>query len=585
MSIEKKLFRILLPSQILSSLAMAVCMQIDNIMIGRFIGVTALSAYGLVTPMLFILTAVVGLLSSGITAISARLAGKNDKKGINLNYTSSIVLCFILSLVITTLLLIFASSAAAFLGADQEQGTLAFAADYITGYAVGLPFYFFMQALMTYLQISGKRKRVCISIIAMMTADIVCDVLAGIFGFGMFGMSLASSISEAAAFFIIVGYFLKRGSEYKLAVKDISFKEMLNVIKTGLPMAINQACFTALVFIVNKLLLKYGGTNAVAAYSVISSVSTFCFILSNGVGGATRILAGVFYGEEDKKALRETLEIAIKYVLIMTAAAAVLVAVFSGSIAVLFMGDDKEAAAAASAGLRWYIASIIPCGLTVVYKNLYQGEGHINMANVITAIENLAAPALAILLLSEIFGLVGIWCGFFVGEIVAALFYLIVARVKNNKLSLESCLLLPKDFGVSDDRILDLLIRKKDDVSECSQKAGDFCRTFSEDRSTCYYISLCVEEMAMETILNTTFSPEKNSIFIRLVCRDDMWVLRICDDGELYDAANYAKLSEAEDELKHLGVRMIFRLVQDAKYMNRLGFNTLTLFLGQHRAS
>ena len=575
----KKLFRIMLPSQILSSIAMAVCMQIDNIMIGRYIGVEALSAYGLVTPLLFILTAIAGLIAAGVSALCARLAGKNDKDGICNNYSSTIVLCLILSVVFTTALLLLAGPVADFLGASVEAGTLSHAVSYIKGYAVGLPFYFFLQAFMSYLQISGKRRRVSTAILAMVAADIICDILAGVLSLGMFGMAAATSISEFAAFLCCLGFFLRKDSDYKFSIKKFSFKEIFNVLETGASLAVNQACFTVLVYIVNKLLLTYGGTNAVAAYSVISSVSTFCFTLSNGVGGVTQILSGVFYGEEDKKGLCETLSTALKYVLVMTVIAAILVFIFSKSIVILFIGEGSEAVPVAVKGLCFYIASIIPCGVSAVFKSLYQGENKVLMSVIITAVQNLVAPSLFMLGLSSFFGLTGIWCGFFAGEIIAMLVYLLTALIKNKKISIESCLLAPKGFGVSNDRILDLTIKKPDDVSVCSEQAGNFCKAFGQNSKTCNYVALCVEEMACETIFNAAFVPGKNSIFVRLVRREDMWVMRISDDCAAYDATNYAKLSEGEDRISHLGVRMIFKMVTDAKYMNRLGFNNLTLFL------
>ena len=42
----KKLFRQMLVTQIVSSMTVTLCMLIDSIMIGRFLGVDAMSAYG-----------------------------------------------------------------------------------------------------------------------------------------------------------------------------------------------------------------------------------------------------------------------------------------------------------------------------------------------------------------------------------------------------------------------------------------------------------------------------------------------------------------------------------------------------------
>ena len=48
----KKLVGQMLAAQILSALTVSLCLLIDNLMIGRFLGEGALSAYGLAGPVL-----------------------------------------------------------------------------------------------------------------------------------------------------------------------------------------------------------------------------------------------------------------------------------------------------------------------------------------------------------------------------------------------------------------------------------------------------------------------------------------------------------------------------------------------------
>ena len=50
----KKLFRQMIITQIISLMTVTLCMLIDSIMIGRFLGVDSMSAYGLASPLLLI---------------------------------------------------------------------------------------------------------------------------------------------------------------------------------------------------------------------------------------------------------------------------------------------------------------------------------------------------------------------------------------------------------------------------------------------------------------------------------------------------------------------------------------------------
>ena len=54
----RKLVRQMRTAQILSALTVSLCLLIDNIMIGRFLGDRALTAYGLANPVLLVIGAV-----------------------------------------------------------------------------------------------------------------------------------------------------------------------------------------------------------------------------------------------------------------------------------------------------------------------------------------------------------------------------------------------------------------------------------------------------------------------------------------------------------------------------------------------
>ena len=53
----RKLTKQMLMAQTLSALTVSLCLLIDNIMIGRFLGVQAIAAYGLANPILLVIGA------------------------------------------------------------------------------------------------------------------------------------------------------------------------------------------------------------------------------------------------------------------------------------------------------------------------------------------------------------------------------------------------------------------------------------------------------------------------------------------------------------------------------------------------
>ena len=73
----------MLVTQILSAMTVLICMMIDNIMIGRFLGVDSVSAYGLASPVLLIFAAFGSMLTAGIQVMCGKTMGAGDMDGTN----------------------------------------------------------------------------------------------------------------------------------------------------------------------------------------------------------------------------------------------------------------------------------------------------------------------------------------------------------------------------------------------------------------------------------------------------------------------------------------------------------------------
>ena len=79
----RKLFRQMLVTQILSAMTVMLCMLVDSMMIGRFLGVDSMTAYGLANPVLLIFAAYGAMLSAGIQVMCGKTMGVGDREGTN----------------------------------------------------------------------------------------------------------------------------------------------------------------------------------------------------------------------------------------------------------------------------------------------------------------------------------------------------------------------------------------------------------------------------------------------------------------------------------------------------------------------
>ena len=216
----RKLFRQMMVTQIVSSMTVTLCMLIDSIMIGRFLGVDAMAAYGFSQPVLLAFAAPGAMISAGIQVVCGRTLGGGDREGTDACFTVSAALTALISAVGLVFVLLFASPLCTLLGAgDPGPGNPVFylTRDYLRGFILGVPAFLTAQIMVPYMQMSGNRTRLVTAVVLMTVSDVVFDYLnVLVFHGGTFGMGLASSLSYYVAVAVGLGYFVRKDCLFRL---------------------------------------------------------------------------------------------------------------------------------------------------------------------------------------------------------------------------------------------------------------------------------------------------------------------------------------------------------------------------------
>ena len=596
----RKLFQQMVASQIVSAMAVTLCLLIDSIMIGRFLGVDAMAAYSLTSPVLLAFAAFGSLLSTGIQVVCSKAMGTGDEQKINRCFSLSIIVAVIFSLIGVAVILIFSGQLTSLLGAEEGTEVYRLTKRYLIGFVIGAPAFVGAQILVPFLQMSGQRVRLVTAVLTMTVVDIIADLLnVFVFKWDTLGMGLASTVSYFVAVGIGVVYFFQKKCVYKFTKKDLGnglFKEMA---MGGIPTVVNQISLVLLVFIINRTMLRVGEAAAVAAYSVVSTVANLGYCLGNGISEVSLMLTGIFYIEEDEKNLKEIVKQQTWFAVVIDAVVMVLFLIFAGLLAKLFVfpGDTPEeilraeqTVSYATVGLRMFAICLIPSSINAAFKKYYQAIGQIRFSEILSVVQNLAFPALVVLSLGNIFhanwganaGTIGVWLSYVIGETLTLLFIAIYVKKKSGHkfCSLDSFACLPAGFGAAKGESLEIVITKPEDVGAAAVAATEFCKNKGENAKKTMYTSLCIEEMA-NNILKYGFRDGKNNrIDIRLVRKEnDDLILRIRDNCEGFDPVNYYEMAkpDMDDPARHIGIRMVFKMVKDVKYVNSLGLNNLTV--------
>ena len=242
----RKIYRQMLITQILSAMTVMICMMIDSMMIGRFLGVDSVTAYGLASPVLLVFAAFGSMLSAGIQVMCGKTVGSGDMEGTNACYSASMVMAVGVAILGVALVLILQNPLTSLLGAGKptEDNVVFFLTrDYLDGFILGAPAFILAQIMVPFMQISGSRSRLVAAVLMMTVSDIVFDILnVFVFHGGTFGMGLASSLSYYLALVIGLTYFLKKDCMFKLKLKSVKARICANLFRYGIPTVISALC-------------------------------------------------------------------------------------------------------------------------------------------------------------------------------------------------------------------------------------------------------------------------------------------------------------------------------------------------------
>ncbi len=578
----KRLVRQMLAAQILSALTVSLCLLIDNIMIGRYLGVRALAAYGLANPVLLVIGAVGSMLCAGVQVACSKSLGRGDQRETDAGYSSAIAVAAVFSAAFVLAVVLLRVPLARLMGAD-EPALLADTSQYMAGFIIGAPASMGALILVPFLQMAGQSGLLIVAVLGMTVADVGLDLVnVLVFHGGMFGMGLASSLSYYVAMLIGSWYFLSKKCVFRFSLKLVRRDKIAELVAGGVPTVVSLASSVTMVFAVNKILLFTGGElggMAVAAYTVINTLINACNSIATGAGGVSLTLSGILYNEEDRTGLKGLVVLMIRYSALLGMIVAGLLLAFARPCVELFIPYAGESQTMAILGLRLFALGLIPCSVNNAVKFCWLGTGRLTLMEVISVLENAALPILSAFVLSRLAGVNGAWYLLLAGELLTTLVMLgcVWGRKRGLTLQPEDLLLLSDRLGVPPEDGLEADIRDIDELMDFSRRANDFCRAHGQGRRLAGHLALCVEEMGGNIVTYGFVGKGRHHLFIRLQTKDGRWTLRFRDDCMAFDPVSHISRADALDD--GMGIRLAMRVADEARYTYSMNLNNLTLIL------
>ena len=204
-----RLFRKLLIPTVLGMVFSAAFVITDGIFVGRGVGSDALAAVNITAPLFLINTGVGLMFGVGASVVASIHLAHGKVKTARINVTQAVVVSSLLLVAYSLAICLFAPGAARLLGSSERLMPLVL--EYMYWFVPFLPFSALLSSGMFFVRLDGAPNYAMLCNAVPAVINIALDyVFIFLFGWGMFGAALATSLGYVVGAGMILAYLSRR---------------------------------------------------------------------------------------------------------------------------------------------------------------------------------------------------------------------------------------------------------------------------------------------------------------------------------------------------------------------------------------
>ena len=415
-----KLFFIAAVPGAVSMLASALYQLLDGIFVGRILGDTAFAALNLAMPFVIINFALADLIGVGSSVPISISLGKKEEEEANNIFTCAVLLILGAGVLVGLILFAAAPLLIRLMGADGEFAS--FAVQYLRVYAVCSPVTTIVFAMDNYLRICGQiRGSMYLNIFMSILSAGLEYLFLGVLGFGIWGAALATCLGMMACALTALFPFLRGRLLLRFRKPRFSLRLLRQVIACGSPNFLNNIAGRITSILMNAILLRMGGENAVSVYGILMYADGFIQPLLYGMCDSLQPAVGFNWGAGTYRRVTAIERCCFTASGILSVLSAAILFLFPGQITRLFVGGDSAALLTMAEGaVRLFSATYLTRWFSFAAQSYMLAVEKPVSASIISVSTALLFPVLLILILWPL-GLTGIWLNFAGTAVLAAI--------------------------------------------------------------------------------------------------------------------------------------------------------------------
>lgn len=377
---------------------------VDTIIVGRFLGVSALAAVGATGSINFLIVGFCQGICNGFALPVAQRFGAKDYDGLRKYVGNSAVLSIIFGGAITLITVIACRPILELMQTPADIIDLSY--HYIVVIFAGIPAIMLYNILSAYLRSLGDSITPVIFLVLSAGLNIGLDLLFIVtFHWGVFGAAFATVLSQAVSGILCLILIIKKFDLLHLKREDwkLDWGYSRYLLIMGLPMGL-QYSITAIGSVILQASVNTLGSTAVASMTAGSKISMFVVCPFDALGSTMATFGGQNVGAGRLDRLGRGLRSAVILGAIYSALILVVLIFFGRGLILLFVSANEAAVIAqAKQFLVTNAAFYLMLALVNIVRFLIQGMGFSGFA-VFAGVFEMVARALVGLVFVPIFG-------------------------------------------------------------------------------------------------------------------------------------------------------------------------------------
>ena len=359
---------------LIGNIAQQLYSTVDSIVVGKYVGDTALAAIGAVLPINFLLLVVFMGISTGSGILVSQYFGAKSKHLLNKAIGTSLTLVFLSSMLVMVIAIPLAYPILRLIGTPPEILDMSASYMIITFWGIlGFAFYNIISGILRGL---GDSLTPLLFLLVTTALNTVLDILfvAG-FGWGVAGAAYATIISQFISSILCIIRLLRMKDVVSLHWRELVPDAGLSrdLMRIGLPSGMTQAIFS-LAMVVVQALTNSMGYGVITTTTAVMRIDGFAMMPNFTFGMAITTFVGQNIGAKRMDRVEKGSHSATYMALGVSIFLTTLLIVFGGSLIRLFT-DTPEIIHLGIRALRILAAGYIAMSVTQVYGGIMRGAG------------------------------------------------------------------------------------------------------------------------------------------------------------------------------------------------------------------